>query len=304
MISQSLVEQPTPLEMRFQRCHLVLPMTTLLLFACNVRSNEAFGANLLTRESDASELVDPVTIPACVFNTCWEYNAPPPAICPLVDGPCPNNSQASDNGGDECGMKQYSRECYCNLKTGLSCAWSCTWDSWWDAEDWFAKLCPNSPALKLDFSGLPKCARGCLDDAIFEYGCLTQSSNCFCTHGDLFECQNKCTKDSEWSQMVIWLQNACDITADNAKLALEQGYFYVQETSEASSKDVHPPSPPPRKPLAWDEIFIMVVLAFTAVAGLGLWGISCVSSKRKRLSSLQGYSAVAGSQPESQQSAW
>ncbi|CAI4213580.1 unnamed protein product [Parascedosporium putredinis] len=143
----------------------------------------------------------------------------PPDLCPLVDGSCPDNEDASHNGGTKCGMKQYERECYCNLKTGLVCAWSCPWDLWWETEDWFAKLCPESPALKVDYSGLPDCARDCIDDTTFSYGCITQSVNCFCADGDLHDCHNSCSSDEEWAQIEEWLQNTCDMDADEAKFS-------------------------------------------------------------------------------------
>lgn len=240
---------------------------------------------LAQRQANASDLVDPVTMPYCPTSSCWERDAPPPTICPLVNGPCPDNSQASDNGGSKCGMKQYTKECYCNLKTGLSCAWSCTWGAWWNTEDWFAKVCPDSPALKLDFSGLPKCARGCLDDASFYYGCLTQTSNCFCAHGDLFGCQDKCSTQDEWREIEDWLQDACDISATNAKLALQQGYFYLaSEPSTGTVKDVGPPRPAPRKALTWGEDLILAIISFSVAVGLGLWVAHCVMSGSRRKS--------------------
>ncbi|KIX02056.1 uncharacterized protein Z518_07995 [Rhinocladiella mackenziei CBS 650.93] len=255
-------------------------------------SAQADGGNLLPGQTNAPGLVDPVTMPSCYYNTCWQYNGPPPRICPLIDGPCANNSEASDNGGDQCGMKQYTRECYCNLQTGLSCAWSCNWESWWDTEDWFAKLCPDSPALKLDFSSLPNCARRCLDDAIFEYGCLTQSSNCFCTHGTLFGCHDKCTSDEEWERIAEWLQDACSLDADQARLALEEGAFTLTvepgaiEATGSQTRDFGPPPPVPAKPLSWDEYFIIVILALTGTGIIGMLTFRFIASpQRIRLAS-------------------
>lgn len=264
-----------------------LVTTHLFLFTIRAQAVSDLNMALLLRQTNAREFVNPVTIPACSFNTCWKYKEPPPKICPLVNGPCTNNSEASDNGGSRCGMKQYTRDCYCNLKIGLSCAWSCTCESWWDTEDWFTKLCPDSPALRLDFSSLPKCARQCLDDASFAYGCLTQSSNCFCTHGDLFGCQNKCSSDEEWARIEDWLKDACSLDVPTARLALEQGYFSLTELgatapSGEEAKKAVPPPPRPRKPLTWDEDFILAVLALTITVGLGLWVHSCMTGRRHR----------------------
>lgn len=255
------------------------------------RSTGDFPATLLrSRQTNAPGFVDPVTIPACFANVCWWHSYPPPEICPLVDGPCANNSDATDNGGDKCGMKQYTRDCYCSLKTGLYCAWSCSWESWWDTEDWFAELCPDSPALKLDFSGLPDCARNCLDDASFEYGCLTQTSNCFCSNGDLFGCHDKCGSSNEWRQIENWLQDACDISPTAANEALKSGTFALDigtatESAKAvatETKGASPPKLPPRKKPTWDEDFIFAVLGLTLLTGVALWIYSCVAGRRRR----------------------
>lgn len=235
--------------------------------------------DFVAKEATPTDLVDPVTQPLCQVSSCWHWYDPPPVLCPLVISACANDSDASDNGGSKCGMHQYPRDCYCGLKTGLSCAFSCSWETWWETEDWFANLCPTSPALKLDFSGLPKCARECLDDAIFQFGCLTQTSNCFCSNGDLFGCHEKCYSDAEFKQIESWLQDACGIPPATATAALVSGTFSLSTATAttlgslvANDTKVSPPSPPPRKPLSWDEDFIIAVLVFTVVVGLGLWG--------------------------------
>ncbi|RYP12165.1 hypothetical protein DL765_007464 [Monosporascus sp. GIB2] len=201
--------------------------------------NHRNGILLPRQTSSASEdgLIDPVTQPYCEYSSCWHWGSPPPELCELVDGPCANDTDASDNmaekhpdgRGPKCGMKQYRRECYCNLKAGLSCAWWCNWKLWWETEDWFAKVCPESPATKpVDFSGLPSCARHCLDDALFQYGCLTQTSNCFCSRGDIFDCHKKCGDEEEWQQIANWLQQVCPITPSEAKQALKSGRFSLE----------------------------------------------------------------------------
>ncbi len=231
-----------------------------------VRMTAAYSAvapALLPRQTNAPDLVDPVTQPFCESSSCWHWDrapdSPSPDICPLVDGPCPSDG-ASDNGGNKCGMHQYHRDCYCSLKTGLNCAWSCSWTVWWETENWFASLCPDSPALKLDFSGLPKCARGCLDDATFGYGCLTQSSNCFCSHGSLFDCHNNCHSQDEWQQIETWLQDACDVSPDIAKQAIDSGTFTLglatasARAAATETKSLSPPPATPPKPLSWTRI--------------------------------------------------
>jgi hypothetical protein len=93
--------------------------------------------------TDSGGLIDPVTQPYCDWSECWHWGFPPhypaPGVCELVDGPCPID-QSSDNfnwdtdtpGPDaaKCGVKQYRKDCYCNLKTPLYCAWRCNWTIW------------------------------------------------------------------------------------------------------------------------------------------------------------------------------
>ncbi|KAH7411538.1 hypothetical protein DE146DRAFT_771008 [Phaeosphaeria sp. MPI-PUGE-AT-0046c] len=273
--------------MRFQDHGLITSTIVVVILIAKIRADCSLNAALYTRETSTPGFVDPVTVPACFFNTCWHYSSPPPEICPLVNGPCLNNSDATDNGGTKCGMKLYTRDCYCNLKTGLHCAWSCSWTSWWDTEDWYAKLCPQSPALRLDFSGLPKCARQCLDDAIFEYGCLTQSSNCFCARGNLFKCHENSCSAGDWKKIEDWLQYACDLDATKAKLAVEQGTFTIGDETGAGAATATatrvsgPPSRKPQQPPTWDEIFIFVILALTILGGLGLWIYSCAAGRQR-----------------------
>jgi hypothetical protein len=228
-------------------------------------------------------------MPYCEWSACWQYRGDPPELCPLVDGPCPDDDDNSDNGGQTCGTKQYTRDCYCRLKTGLHCAWSCSWTDWWDTEDWFARVCAGSPAaLALDFSPLPDCARDCLDDASFSYGCITGSSNCFCANGDLFGCQDACTSEGEWAMIQGWLQDACEMKPDAARVALAEGTFTIsgtgvgfwdgllgtaepEGTQGAGGRKIGPPPPPAADPPTWDEITMFAVLAMTVLVGFGFW---------------------------------
>lgn len=248
----------------------------------------AMDALLAPRQTGAPDLIDPVDQPYCDVSSCWHFGSDPPELCPLLDGPCPDDENASDNDGRECGMKQYDRACYCGLKTGLSCAWSCDWETWWDTEDWLARVCPDSPSLKIDFSGFPGCARDCLDDASFAYGCITGSSNCFCSAGNLWDCHDKCSSDREWDQMRQWLQDTCDIGEGAARAALEDGTFSVGDgTAEAEPTvtEERVEGPPPRappEPPTWDETFMFVVLGVTFLASVGFWIHGWVAGRRSR----------------------
>ncbi|KAK4228530.1 hypothetical protein QBC38DRAFT_345929, partial [Podospora fimiseda] len=193
---------------------------------------------LLSQTTSSQNLIDPILQPYCDSSSCWHWSFPPPELCPLVINPsCPNNTDASENiaayqnktenKAAKCGINQYQQDCYCNLKTGLSCVWSCSWEIWWKTEDWLQQTCPpNSPATNpLNFSPLPPCAKNCLDDSLFQYGCLTQTSNCFCSRGDLFDCHKKCHKEKKWRQIQEWLQDVCDINEAAAVEDLKSGRF-------------------------------------------------------------------------------
>jgi hypothetical protein len=163
----------------------------------------------------------------------------------------------------------------------------------WETEDWFASVCPGAPATKpIDFSRLPACARECLDDAVFQYGCLTQTSNCFCANGNLFDCHNKCGDGEEWRRIAEWLQDVCAMTENAAMEALKSGTFSVvgfdiHELEGAEAK-ASPPPLPSRKPLRWDEIFVLTAASLVGLVGLACWIYDCwarrSSSKVSRLS--------------------
>ncbi|SPO06819.1 uncharacterized protein DNG_09513 [Cephalotrichum gorgonifer] len=253
------------------------------------------NAVLLPRQTNTPDLIDPVTMPYCTWSNCWHFGSDPPDLCPLLDGPCPDNDDNSENGGRVCGTKQYARDCYCSLKTSLSCAWSCSWSDWWDTEDWFADRCAGSPAAQpLDFSPLPNCARDCIDDASFAYGCITGSTNCFCANGDLFECQNACSSEAEWVKIQEWLEDACEMEPDAARAALEEGTFTIglpaptsgtavpTGTEGAEGRDFGPRPPLAAEPPTWDEITMFVILGITVLASLGFLVFTSLASRKRR----------------------
>ncbi|KAM7215908.1 hypothetical protein V8F06_008666 [Rhypophila decipiens] len=205
----------------------------------------------------------------------------------------PDDENASDNmTGDEdrlpkCGIYQYSRDCYCKLKTPISCAWRCNWAGWWQTEDWFAQVCPDTPVTKpVDWSGLPSCARQCLDDNMFQYGCLTQTSNCVCTKGDLFDCHKKCGDGAKWDQISIWLQDTCAISELAATEALKTGTFslYEEQAAKKGIEEEEKPNPPPlpgRRLFQWDEIFVLCVASVVGFTVFVLWIWDCIARRRR-----------------------
>ncbi|KAH7322680.1 hypothetical protein B0I35DRAFT_185849 [Stachybotrys elegans] len=260
---------------------LAIALSLLSVDMVSVSGLEGNGQPFEARQNN--DLIDPVRMPDCrASTTCWTRGEDPPPICPLVDGPCPDDASSSDNGGSSCGTKQYSRDCYCNLHTGLYCAWTCTWSEWFHIEDWFAEVCKGYPAPEaLDLSTLPGCIRGCLNDEIFQYGCLTMTSNCFCGYGSLFNCQKRCSDSEERSQIAGWLEEACDVSADVASRAAERGSFTISPEAFVAPTGTRIPNAHTlhNRPLHWDEIFLVSIVCLTVAVGIA----SVVWSWRMRL---------------------
>ncbi|KEY74742.1 hypothetical protein S7711_10960 [Stachybotrys chartarum IBT 7711] len=245
----------------------------MALFVGWSRAESRFNATLASRQLSADDFIDITTMPVeCGTVGCESYSEPSLDACLPSEDLCP------DNG---CGPQLYVRDCYCNLQTGIYCAWACPWDPWFAMEDWFAESCPGSPAVTLDLSGLPTCARECLYDAIFESGCLTLSSNCFCAIGELFDCHSGCRTSEELSQLADWLQFACSIDDDMASTAVQGGVFTLgDETIEPQDRESIAVTSSRWRP-SWDEIFIFVVIGITGSVGLGLWIFSCMVGRKQ-----------------------
>jgi hypothetical protein len=117
--------------------HLILP--SLITYGAAALNAPAILQRQQSPPAD-DDLIDPVLQPYCDFSFCWHWGRPPPELCPLVQSSCANDSFASDNMAvqdglngkrPKCGIMQYQRDCYCSLKTSLSCAWNCTWEIWY-----------------------------------------------------------------------------------------------------------------------------------------------------------------------------
>ncbi|ERF74887.1 hypothetical protein EPUS_09093 [Endocarpon pusillum Z07020] len=187
--------------------------------------------------------------------------------------------------------KTWSRQCFCNLKTPLRCAWICNWNAWMNAEDWYTGNTGCGPqADDLDLKGLPACAEDCLPDALMDAGCITKGRQCFCLNGDMLGCQNSCSHQ-ERAEVATWLEGACNISQQLANQGVEKGSFLEDPSFWATLVDkasvifggrgdegVHKEvvAPPSRtgQPLRWYEIWAVVVLCFTAVAILIGWRVS------------------------------
>ncbi|KFA65883.1 hypothetical protein S40285_10680 [Stachybotrys chlorohalonatus IBT 40285] len=251
----------------------------LFIFGFGPRAVIGHNASLSLRQTNPDGIVDLQTMPSCESSYCWGGETI------FVDTICPPIGTVCEFTDDTC-WQQYDRDCYCSLQKGLYCAWPCDWLVWWDVEDWFAEHCPSSPAVTLDFAGLPACARECFEDAVFETGCITQSSNCFCAWGELFECHNHCGTSEEWSQIEDWLQEVCSIDTRSARSAMQDGSPIINFLDFAGTPTSTPPPRVSNTPMSsrwqasWDEVYIFVVLGITGNVILGLWIYSCVAARK------------------------
>jgi hypothetical protein len=93
----------------------------------------------------------------------------------------------------------------------------------------------------------------------FDYGCITHTKNCFCTHGSLYGCDMKCTAAGDGGaggKVASWYAGQCDVSIETANAALGG--------AEASSKAPEWKRIRGRK-LHWYEIMAISVCAATLV---------------------------------------
>ncbi|KAF2009719.1 hypothetical protein BU24DRAFT_428608 [Aaosphaeria arxii CBS 175.79] len=209
----------------------------------------------------ADQLINPKDIPLGIcspVSSCWHYESPPDEICPVDLSKCPNDDPS-------CGM--YHSDCYCKLKTGLSCAWVCGWWEWMQIEDWFFKQCPDAPTV--EFSKAPTCVATCLAEKSIDYGCLTKNTNCFCIHGSLFDCQQWCG-DQDKQKLKGWLMDTCGIDESLAAAGVESGDFTVASSANTGREAIL--TSRRRRKLRWYEIMVIALLSISFVAAVALWG--------------------------------
>jgi hypothetical protein len=159
-------------------------------------------------------------------------------------------------------------------------------------EDWFAQLCPEVEPV--DFSPLPKCARGCLEDGSFANGCVTGGRNCFCAMGELFECEKNCGKQKEWDSIAQWLVKECGASLEEAEAGVQSGSFTITPTLVGEAKTPTAMATETRRvalniiskgrpPPTWYEIIAITVAAISLAAGVVLWkGYELWNMWRKR----------------------
>lgn len=114
------------------------------------------------------------------------------------------------------------------------------------------------------------------------YGCITQTSNCFCSNGNLFGCHEKCFGEHEWRGIERWLQGVCGIDENKAKEALATGSFSLWYSgTRGADKQLSVPPLPPLAPLSWDEIFVLTAASLIGAVGLVCWVYNCWAHRRR-----------------------
>lgn len=205
------------------------------------------------KRADPTPTVDLLSMPSCAQGNCISDTTV--QNCSPIPVSCPTSASGAEN------CVTYSLRCYCNAPTPLRCAFKCSWWNWQLAEDWFTGICPS--VKPIDFTGLPSCARDCVADSTFDYGCITATQNCFCSYGSLFGCDLNC-KQHDVDKMVSWFMGRCQLPAASATAALNNSAI------ETARNDGPSPSIKGR-PLHWYEIMAIVIAGMTAFAlGVGL----------------------------------
>ncbi|PVH68695.1 hypothetical protein DL98DRAFT_599302 [Cadophora sp. DSE1049] len=246
------------------------------------------GFERKVRESPVPTIIDWSTMPSCAKSHCTP-SMTPTIDCPYISGPCP-----SDVANSSC--QTYSKDCYCKQTSPLACAWGCSWFNWLLAEDWFARpdVCASTP--NITFDALPSCARDCLWQSSFDYGCITHTKNCFCKYGSLYGCDKKCRAAADGGpsgKVARWFTEQCSVDMETAN-GLLGGSSYLE------SKD-----PPWKKlqghRLKWYEVMAITVAGATSCALLVVWGFLKAQKRAKetermgwRRSKVLGLSIVEG----------
>lgn len=215
---------------------------------------------LQARHSLTSSTIDFDSLPDCASFFCSPSHWQGPGLCPSV--PCPSTSDTS--------CSTVTTDCFCNLKFPLSCGWIlCDWSAWYHFENWYGATCPD--AKPVDFSGLPKCVRGCLPDQFILFGCITLGRSCVCQSGELFGCASKCDAQSN-TTIETWFADLC------GKNTLYEGAATV---SPAAHSGVVPRVRPPT-PISWYETYAVVVAATSVLVFVVVVVMVAISDKKHR----------------------
>jgi hypothetical protein len=214
---------------------------------------------LQARHSLPSSTIDFNSLPDCAAFFCSSSNWQGPGLCPSV--PCPSTSDTS--------CSTVTTDCFCNLKFPLNCGWIlCDWSAWYHFENWYSATCPD--AKPVDFSGLPKCVRGCLPDQFILLGCITLGRSCVCQSKELFGCASNCDAQSN-KTIDTWFSDLCgttlNVTVDTVPTAVHSGVV----------PRVRPPTP-----INWYETYAVVVAATSALVFVVVVVMVAISDKKHK----------------------
>jgi hypothetical protein len=206
------------------------------------------------------------------FSACNSPSSGTIPTCPRVSVPCP--AHPADLIGDIAdgiddlfrgGCYTYTVECFCKAPIPLICAWACDWTGWMYVEDWFSQKCPHTPPV--DFSPLPACARDCISDGSFNYGCITQTSSCFCLRANLFNCPAQCSTAAELDQIKHWYANECGYPFTYASMVVNATAGNPPNTN-GSTQSVAVIRSSGESELQWYEVLAIVTICLSVVVAM------------------------------------
>ncbi|KAF7510255.1 hypothetical protein GJ744_006951 [Endocarpon pusillum] len=228
-----------------------------------------------------SAAVDPSLIPDddC-FSSCSSTDFP----CPHLDTPC---------AGEVTGCYQYEEGCFCALPQPIACAWACPWAQWMRVEDWYSKTCGRLKTI--EFGLAPVCARDCIREGLFNYGCITEEQSCFCQHASVFACEEHCTQRGK-DMLRDWVKGQCDYTegeefdvVQSASPTLEEGMTTATATptqtgGEQSNnhKGDATTIKRPADPLSWYEVLAVSVASVSGAALVVAWFLVWRHKRQRR----------------------
>ncbi|ERF75871.1 hypothetical protein EPUS_01237 [Endocarpon pusillum Z07020] len=221
-----------------------------------------------------SAAVDPSLIPddcsmASFFTSCSSTPLP----CPRLDTPCAQHVN---------GCYQYEEECFCALPQPIACAWACPWAGWMRVEDWYRNTCGSLKTI--DFALAPGCARDCIREGSFNYGCVTEEQSCFCQHASVFDCEQQCTQRGK-DRLQEWVRDQCKYTEGEEVWVVQSG---SPTREEAMTTATATPTQTGREesnaskgdaiiinstadPLSWYEILAVTVASVSGAALVVAW---------------------------------
>ena len=134
-----------------------------------------------------------------------------------------------------------------------------------------AKACRNTPTV--DFSPLPACAKTCISDGSFNYGCITGGRSCLCLNQDLFNCPAQCQDPADVQHVSDWYQDICQYSSETTASIVSAGKS-TQPMNKQRLGAVIATSKPNK--LHWYEMLITNTAIFTAVAAVVCTIVLCV----------------------------